>query len=137
MGCLEILRKTFHTSSLLLFGGAIGVFGIGNILKVLFDSFPTQTSFCFIGLILGSIPILMKQVNSEHTFKLRYLIFTVIAFIFGYFLVVLENKINFENALIVKDFSFEFLVFSGFLMSIGIVVPGVSNTLILMCLRSI
>lgn len=133
------LFKNFKKNFLYLLpiglGGIIGVFLFGNILKTLFYTYPTQTSFCFIGLILGSIPLLVKKVNSEHTFKLRYILFTVISFILGCFLVFLESKINLSNN--VGSFSFLFLVLSGFLMAIGVVFPGVSNTLILMCMRSL
>ena len=133
------LFKNFKKNFLYLLpiglGGIIGVFLFGNILKALFSAFPTQTSFCFIGLILGSIPLLVKKVNSEHTFKLRYVLFTVISFILGCFLVFWESKLNLYNN--VDSFSFLFLVLSGFLMAIGVVFPGVSNTLILMCMRSL
>ncbi len=133
------LLKNFKQNFLYLFpialGGVIGIFSVGNILKILFSTYPVQTSFCFIGLILGSVPILVKKVNSEHIFKLKYLLFAIIAFIIGYLLVILENKLTLNNS--ITNFSFSYLVFSGFLMSIGIVVPGVSNTLILMCMRSL
>ena len=128
-------RKNFFYLLPIGLGGIIGVFLLGNILKMLFCTFPTQTSFCFIGLILGSIPLLVKKVNSEHTFRLRYILFTIISFILGSFLVFLEGKLNLSDN--VSNFSFLFLVMSGFLMAIGVVFPGVSNTLILMCLRSL
>lgn len=113
-------------------GGIIGVFLFGNILKTLFNTFPAPTSFCFIGLILGSIPALVKKVNSEHTFRPKYLLFTIITFILGISFVLLENKLGTSTT--VANFSYTFLILSGFLMSIGVVFPGVSNTLILMCL---
>ena len=93
------------------------------------------TKYAFIGLILGSIPILIKQLNSNNKFKKSYLFFTVISFIFGVSAVVLENIISQNN---INDFSLAqnlyqtqvpsivtiiFLMTSGFFMSIGIVVP--------------
>ena len=132
-GLFKDFRKNFLFIFPIALGALIGFLSVGNILKYLFSSFPTQTNFCFIGLILGSIPMLVKKINSEHTFKLQYIIFTVISFIIGYILVILENKLNFEYGM--NEYSYVFLIFSGFLMSLGIVVPGISNTLILMCLR--
>ena len=134
-GLWKNFKKNFLYLLPIALGGAIGVFLFGNILKTLFNNFQMQTNLCFIGLILGSIPALCKKINAEHTFKLRYLFFTVIAFILGYLLVIIENKFDFSNN--VNDFTNGFLILSGFLMSIGVVVPGVSNTLILMCMRSI
>ena len=60
------------------------------------------------------------------------MLFTIISLILGYLLVILENKLNFTGTL--ANISSGYLVLSGFLMSVGVVVPGVSNTLILMCL---
>lgn len=133
------LFKDFKQNFIYLFpialGGFIGVFSVGNILESLFDTYPIQTRFCFIGLILGSIPMLIKKINSEHTFKLRYLLFAIFSFFIAYLLVILENKLNISN--ITTEFSYHFLILAGILMSIGIVVPGVSNTLILMCIRGL
>lgn len=134
-GLFKNFKKNFSYLFPIFLGGVLGVFLFGNILKTLFERFPTQTSFCFIGLILGSIPVLIKKVNSEHNFRLRYLLFAFIAFVVGCFLVFLENKLNLSQTQ--NSFSLAFLILSGFLMSIGVVFPGVSNTLILMCMRSV
>ena len=125
-------KKSFYYLFPIFIGGLLGIFTFGNILKTLFNYFPIPTSFCFIGLILGSIPMLVKKINSEHKFKLRYIFFSLFTFVLGYILVILENNININNEII--NYSTNFLILSGFLMSIGIVVPGVSNTLILMCI---
>ena len=134
-GLFKNFKKNFSFLFPIFLGGILGVFLFGNILKTLFERFPTQTSFCFIGLILGSIPVLIKKVNTEHSFKLRYLLFAFAAFIVGCFLVYLESKLNLSQTQ--NSFSILFLVLSGFLMSIGVVFPGVSNTLILMCMRCV
>ena len=60
-GLFKNFKKNFLFLFPIAFGGIIGVLLFGNILQALFDNFPTQTSFCFIGLILGSIPILVKS----------------------------------------------------------------------------
>ena len=131
-GLFKNFRKNFLYLLPIALGGFIGVFIVSNILKYLFNTYPLQTNFCFIGLILGSLPLLAKKINSEHTFKPIYLLFTIISLILGYLLVILENKLNFTGTL--ANISSGYLVLSGFLMSVGVVVPGVSNTLILMCL---
>ena len=131
-GLFKDFKKNFLYLFPLALGGIVGVFLVGNILKMLFIKYPLQTNFCFIGLILGCIPCIIKKVNSEHHFKLRYLFFTLISFIIGYVLVIIENHltINYSDNLI----STPYLILSGFLMSLGVVIPGVSNTIILMCL---
>ena len=85
----------------------------------------------FIGSILGSIPKLMKEVNKKQKFKLHYLIYTIIALVIGIAMVFLEDMIITQT---VSEYSFIYLIISGLIMSIGIVVPGVSSTVILMLL---
>lgn len=112
-------------------GSIIGVVLFGNILKYLFFAYPIQIKFIFIGLILGSIPSLIKESTFKVNFKPYYLIFTLITLLLGIFLVILEQNVSKFND---TDYNFLFLIISGFFMSAGIIIPGVSNTLILMFL---
>lgn len=68
------------------------------------------------------------------TINIRKILPMFIAFFVGIVLIVFEKSLNL-NA-IASTFASNpiYLVFAGFLMSIGIVVPGISNTIILMCL---
>ena len=111
-------------------GTLVGVILLGNILKYVFYAYPVQTKFMFIGLIIGSVPELFKKANSKKGFKLGYLIYFILSFSVGVLLVLLEKKLNFsENN--ISQFSFAYLLISGFFMSAGVIIPGVSSTLIL------
>lgn len=92
------------------------------------------TSFCFIGLICGSIPLLFKRANQKSGFRLHYVIFLLAAFALGLLSIKLENILPSLIQIDLSTTSFFYLMLAGFLMSIGIVVPGVSSTVILMCL---
>ncbi|MGN1328032.1 MAG: DUF368 domain-containing protein [Clostridia bacterium] len=138
---LTNLFKDFKNNFLYLLPIALGAFvGIvlfGNFIKFLFISYEVQARFIFIGLILGTIPALFKQASEgkkSFTINIRKLFPMAITFFIGISLIIFEKSLNL-NAL-VSDFSSSpiYLVFAGFLMSIGIVVPGISNTIILMCL---
>lgn len=128
-------KKNFLFLLPICIGSFLGIILLGKLLNFLFASFPMPTKYAFIGLILGSIPILIKQLNSNNKFKKSYLFFTVISFIFGVSAVILENVIS-QNSL--NNFSLAqnlyqtqipsivtiiFLMIAGFFMSIGIVVP--------------
>lgn len=112
-------------------GGVTGILLFGKILKYLFNSFPMQTKFAFIGLIIGCIPILLKKANSKKGFRLHYLLFLIIAFAIGSFSILLEPFLE-NNLMYEANNGFLFLIIAGFFMSIGIVVPGVSSSVILM-----
>ena len=115
----------------IVIGIILGVLFFSNILNYLLYKFPIQTNSIFVGLILGTIPSLVKNVNSKENFNPINLLFTIIAF----FIVILSSLI--ENTFLVQSqssISFFSLVISGICMSAGIVIPGISSTAILMLL---
>ena len=119
----------------LVLGGLTGIIIFSNIILFFFERYPEITSFTFIGLILGCIPSIFKICNSKEKFKLSYLLFFILSFTLAVFLILLENNLSHNVGIYYGDnFSFEFLLLAGFLMSIGVVVPGVSSTIILMLL---
>lgn len=113
----------------ILIGVSIGIIIFGNLLRFLFNNFPMQTIFCFIGIILGGISSLIKTANADKGFRLHYLLYSLITFIFTLLLLYVEK--NFSSNLH-NNTSFLYLVLAGFIMSIGVVVPGVSSTVLLM-----
>lgn len=132
---LNFFKNIKHNFKLLFpigLGAFIGIVLFGNMLKYIFYVYPLQTKSIFIGLIIGSIPELLKETHSNTHFRLHYLAYLGISFCLGIFLVYIENKYSFSNNS--NHFSFIYLIFSGFLMSAGVIIPGVSSTLILMLL---
>ncbi len=117
----------------LVIGGLIGVFLFSNLLNFFLYKFPIQTKSIFIGFILASILALVKDINSTYKFSPKYLIYFFVALVIGIGSVFLENSLNFST-FSVENANFAYLILCGFLMSIGIVVPGVSSTIILMLL---
>lgn len=127
--------KDFKKNFLFLFpifiGVVIGVLLFGNILKSLYSSYENIIKYVFAGLILGSISSLFKESNEKNKFRLHYVFYTFFTFLLAILLIYLESKINSFGC---SNISFAFLFIAGFLMSIGVVFPGVSSTVILMCL---
>ncbi len=137
------LFKDFKKNVLFLLpialGAIVGIVLFGNIIKFLFDKYKMQACFVFIGLILGTVPSLFKQATQgiakvSKCINVKKIIPMIVSFIIGIDLIFLENNLN--NSLVSNSVmpSLAYLIFAGFAMSIGIVVPGVSNTIILMCL---
>lgn len=98
---------------------AFGVVLFGNILKWLFENYRIQTKFTFIGLILGSIPLLIKQTSIEKP-RFKYLVFYIISFSISLFLIYLENYVHISYE---HSSNFLYLLICGSAMSIGVVVP--------------
>ncbi len=140
----------------LTIGAGISIIFISKGLLYLLENYTIQTSYCFIGLILGCIPSVFKYANNStkneisnrnnaksnrrnrhntstksSTFlKYLSLIFT---FCFSIYLIALEYNANLIGNQSVQ-FSFLDLIKNGALMSAGVVIPGISNTVILMLL---
>ena len=116
-------------------GTITGILLFSNIIQYAFSYFPSETKSCFIGLILGCVPVLIKNTNIKSGFNYKYLFYLFISFFIGILLFVLEKSISGnEISYCYNTYSFWYLIFCGFCMSIGVVVPGISSTIILMLL---
>lgn len=115
-------------------GMLIGIIIFSNIILYCFNVIPCQTKSLFIGLLLGSIFLLANSniKNENHQNKKYNYISFIICLLIGLGLIYLENTIKVDTEYVSNQFSTLFLIFSGFLMSLGIVIPGVSSTVILM-----
>ena len=125
------IRKNLKFLLPIFLGSIIGVLLFSKILNFLLYAFPIQTKSTFVGLILSSIPSLIKDVNKKQKFKLRYILYLLFALFLGILTVFIEKNLSIQSS---SSFNYFYLILCGFLMSIGIVVPGVSSTIILMLL---
>lgn len=130
LGIFKDFKNNFKFLLPLFIGGGIGILLFGNSLKYVFNNFPMQANFAFMGLILGTTPILIKKANTG-TFKLHYLIYSLATFLASIILLKYESSCISST---ISNYSSSYLVICGFFMSIGVVVPGVSSTVILMIL---
>lgn len=106
-------------------GILVGIIIFSNILLYCFNTIPCQTKSLFIGLLLGSIYLLINSNIKEKKYnhnKSQYITF-FICFLIGLGLIYLENIIGTNTEYIPNEFSPLFLILSGIFMSIGIVVP--------------
>lgn len=125
------MKNNFKFLFPIIIGIGLGIILFGNILNYCLYQFPIQTRSIFIGLILGSIPTLFKDIKAKEKFKPSYPIFFLFALILGISCIFLESSLEIQT---IENINFLYLVLCGFLMSVGIVVPGVSSTIILMLL---
>ena len=112
-------------------GIIIGMITFGRILNFLLYKYPIQIKFTFIGLVLGSIPAILKKIEKKEEYRFRYMFYMIVSMLIGFGMIFLENRIMINSC---QEFSFIYLIFAGICMSIGVVVPGVSSTIILMLL---
>ncbi|MBQ8093818.1 MAG: DUF368 domain-containing protein [Clostridia bacterium] len=137
IGCINNLFKSIKSSirTLLpyLIGMALGIFGLAKLITVCLDRFPLPTSFMFIGLIFGSLPIILKRIKGDRNGKV-----SIIALLCGFVLVVglqilgagngSDASMNMNVGLVV------ILFLMGVIASATMVIPGVSGSMMLMLL---
>lgn len=125
------VKENFKFLFPIALGGIIGVLIFSKLLNYMLYAFPLQTKSTFVGLILSTVPSLIKDVNKKKKFRLHYLLYLIGALILGLLSVFLEKKIPVISG---SSYNYFYLLFCGFMMSVGIIVPGVSSTIILMLL---
>lgn len=145
---LKNLKEFFKTNgkdiiSILLFavplalGAIVGIVAFSTLLEYLLNNYEMPTKFAFIGLVLGTMPLLFKKANKEK-FKGSYLIPFIITILIGASLTVLELLGIAGTTITSFDLSnigtILMLVLYGFIAAGSMIIPGISGSFILLLL---
>lgn len=133
--CITHLFSEFKKSVMFLFPIAVGM-GVAIIassfgLEYLFANFPIQTNLAFIGLIVGGLPAIWKNVKGNQVKAGHIIAFLV------FFALVAGLAVMGETEGKAADLSFGFLnvvklFFVGVIASATMVIPGVSGSMVLL-----
>lgn len=126
------IKKNFKFLFPLAIGAVFGILIFSNFLNFLLYKFPLQTNTLFIGLILGSLPSLIRDTNKKESFRPINILYMIIAFIITILAIIIQN-LSISNS--PNSINLFYLIICGICMSAGIVIPGVSSTAILMLLK--
>ena len=117
-------------------GGGLGIFGFSKLLKYLLENFPMPTFFFFIGLILGTVPLIFKKIITSADGKKKFNAYTLIPFAVFFGIMIALSFFNTENSSstqIQLDFiNWIYLFFVSALAAMCMIIPGVSGSMILM-----
>lgn len=134
---LTNLFKNFKKNIIYLFILGSGIFTgaiwFSNVMMFLYEKHEIITKFSFIGLILGGIPFLINEIKKKKTEKINVKMF-LITLLFSLVLWYLSENlinltININNSSKILNFFLLFL--SGFIYSVGKVIPGISGSFLL------
>lgn len=125
-------------------GGGAGILALSKAMKFLLSAYPVATNFAFIGLILGSIPMIWKRARNpkgdpkgEVSVSVASIIFFVIALAFMLTLAFL-NRDSIENA--IQTQLTPVLTIQLFLASVvsafAMLLPGISGSFVMLLLGS-
>ena len=111
---------------------------LGSVaLKVAFEKYPLPTNTLFIGLILGSLPIIIKQIKGEKIKAVHVLIFLIFAALVIVPKVIANNtlvgdNVNGGSQALTLDVGHIILYFLlGVIASASMVIPGISGSMML------
>lgn len=137
---ITMKKRLEYVKFLLIFmiGAAVGIVGFAKILEILFEQFPIQTIYCFIGLILFSLPMLKKTELKGKKVNLVYLIIGIFIILGISFLNPGESSVTVSlDELLDKTLNINFiftLVLLGVISGATMIFPGVSGSMVLLVL---
>lgn len=128
--------KKFKICALFLIPIVIGIiagFGIGFVLvKLLLDTIPFITICFFVGLMVGTFPILFKEIRGEKPTTNRKILF-VVGILIPIAITIISMVASGNNSLVGLNFGHYMLfLFLGILVSLTQIIPGLSATVLLM-----
>lgn len=134
------IKAIFRNIVFLLFFGAgagIGLLGFASVISMLFRSFGVQTNMFFIGLILGSVPMIYRMGTSESKVKPLCAAPFILAFGVVILLAVLEKMNIVPAADVVTGFDVVMTVklfLCALLAAVAMIIPGLSGSFVMMML---
>ncbi len=122
--------KNFKKNMLFLIplalGICIGIVAFAKIIKIPLDAFPMQTNYTFLGLIIGAMPMLWREVRKEG-FEKKHYFFAAGAFVIGGVFFFLSRGL-FPD---ITEPSFFESVLLGLAVACAYLIPGVDSFAIL------
>ncbi|MET3683923.1 putative membrane protein [Alkalibacillus flavidus] len=112
-------------------GVLFALFTLANAIDWLFEHYPNQIQFLFIGLIIGIIPMLLKKANVSSTFGATHYSLFVLAAILVASMAFFQEGVS--DAITTFDARTYVLLFlSGWLASSAMILPGISGSMLLL-----
>ncbi|MDD2490166.1 MAG: DUF368 domain-containing protein [Bacilli bacterium] len=139
-------KKQIIFLSQIIFGLLIGLISFANIIDYLFKNYPTQTIYGFIGLILFSIPfVIKKELPNTTWFKIPFtkrknnlsVPFLIIGSLIIIILMLLNKNVNDNLNIVFPTITILYLIklfFVGNIIGSATIIPGISGAMILLIL---
>lgn len=127
----ENRKDDFIFLCILGIGAVVGLVVFAKVLDVLFNTMPTQTMFAFVGMVMFSIPALLKKEINIEKVNIIYLIIGIM------FIIILQLFSPETNEYVVTLFPTISFTYIGIMFLAGMVsggamfIPGVSGSMLL------
>ena len=132
---VAVVKKNIDFTVSFLVGWTLGLFWISNIMMFLIDHYEQIIFFSFIGLILGSLPMIYKKATVEKI-KIRNTLIFFVAFIFMVFLALYGGDISSNSTLAelggMSPTLLLWIFVAGFISSSAMLIPGIGGSLMML-----
>ena len=129
----NIFKKFKRSMSFLtpfILGAIISIISLSKLIDICLDKYKTLTIIFFIGLIIGGIPLLFKNINLKKITVPKFLVF-LLTFLF--ILIITYLKTGDSNVILNNNISSYTKLFGvGLIASATMVIPGISGSFVLM-----
>lgn len=115
----------------IIVGVAIGIFGFAHVIGYLLELAPVSTAFFFLGLILGSLPFLIKVARKDR-FRKLYLVPLLLTFGCMLYMSIAERPPESDPIRTLGLMSGALVFLSGVISSGAMIIPGISGSFILL-----
>lgn len=129
---IKNLKKNLPFLITLLLGAGAGILAFSNAISFLLENYPVATNFAFIGLILGSMPMIFKRAGGKTPHTSTIVSFLVaFAFMAGLGMIQ-ESALStaVESTLTLGNFFWLFFVSA--ISMFAMILPGISGSLVMM-----
>lgn len=133
-GFFKAPKKNFKFLFPLGVGGVIGLVVFMFLIDHTFAKYQTEVIALFLGLVVGSIPSFFKEANDGKPFNKKNIIFAVLGFVFAFSL-ILFDLLTGETQTASRELTPLLSMLAGAIIMMGIVLPGVSTSFILINLN--
>ncbi len=129
----EVFVSSLIFMTVLYTGNFFALFTIAGLLRQLIENFPVQMGIFFMGLIIGSVPIIVKKIQ-EKTEEQIFKVSTITSFaVFALFIILLNVFTQGETeARNITELTFSsgiLVFFTGIIASATAIIPGVSGSM--------
>lgn len=110
-------------------GGIVGIFLFSNIVKTLFETYPIQIGYLFIGVILGGAPLMFKKATVKG-FNKKNILYLLI----GIIIVLMMGSPSNDASSVITTLNllkFMWLFLGGIVVAIALILPGISGSFML------
>ena len=138
VGAVSDLRKNFKKNALFLLtivlGLVVGILAFTKLITYCLGHFPDATNFFFVGLIVGSIPMIYKRATADRFKALHLIPFFIALGVMIFTVIVSPDDTNAALITQLNVWNFFKLFFAGVMAAACMIIPGISGSFIMLLL---